>query len=81
MAVIVRRKNTANTFVLIGAGLGAYAAARGNWLFGELAAEEGSDVLPVVAVADAHGEIVWISAHDVEVVTVDGQSPADLLSS
>jgi len=81
MAVIIRRKNKSNRYVLIGAGLGAYAATRGSWLFGQLEAEDGSDVLPVVAAADAEGEIVWIAAEDVEVVSIDGRSPAELLET
>lgn len=81
MATIVRRTTTDEHFVLLGTGLGAYMAAKPHWLFGRLGTEEDSDVLPVVAVATAEGEVRWVAAEEIEVVSVDGQRPRDLIRS
>lgn len=81
MATIVRRRKSDEFYVLIGTGLGAYRATESQWLFGQIAAEEDSDVLPVVAVSDAEGTILWIAAEEIEVVSVDGKTPAELVGA
>ena len=79
MATIVRRRNTDEYYVLLGTGLGAYAEGRAQWLFGALEAEDDSKVISVVAVSTSTGDIRWIPSDEVEVVSIDGRPPADIV--
>ena len=77
MATIVRQKDTGERFVLLGAGLGAYAGGRVEWLYGALEGEDASTVISVVAVSNPQGDIRWIPSDELTVVSVDGRSPAE----
>ena len=80
MATVVKMRNGDEHFVLLGTGLGALAAERVDWLYGDIEAEHGSTVISVVAVADAAGDVRWVPSDQLTVVSVDGQSPAHLIA-
>ena len=79
MATIVRKNSTDETFVLLGTGFGAYKVTKPHWFYGESSSEEESDILPVVMVSDADGNVLWLAADDVTVVSVDGSKPGELI--
>jgi len=80
MATIVRRKDTDEIFLLLGAGLGAYAGGRVEWLYGTLDAESDSTVISVVAVSTPSGEIRWVPSDELIVVSIDGRAPSELIA-
>ncbi len=80
MATIVKRRNSDECFVLLGAGLGAYSGGRVEWLYGTIDAEDDSTVISVVAVSTPSGDIRWIPSDELTVISVDGRSPQEILS-
>lgn len=81
MAVIARVKATGQRAVLIGTGFGAYRSARPSFFFGELAPKEKSGELPVVALCNEDGDVMWVHSKEIEIESVDGVPPADILAS
>ena len=80
MATIVRVKSTSETGILVGTGLGAFRSSRPSWIGGSLFPTEEEGEIQLVALANARGEIGWFVTEDTEVVSVDGQTPAELLA-
>jgi len=81
MATIVRHKETKAHYLLLGAGLAAYKSTRPSALFGNLAPIEESDEIRAVLLAAMDGSMLWIKSEFLEVVSVDGQSPKDILAA
>ncbi len=79
MATIVKKNDTGERFVLLGAGLGAVAGGRVEWLYGALDGEDDSTLISVVAVSTPQGDIRWIPSDELTVVSIDGRSPAGLI--
>ena len=79
MATIVRSKKNQQKFVLLGSGFGAYQSKKPNWFFGDLMADTDQGQYAMVCVCDASGRIGWLESSDVEVVSVEGQSPGSIL--
>ncbi len=79
MAVVVAHNETREQFILLGAGLGAYKATRPSVFFGNLLPTEESGKITMLAVCNAQGQIGWIHSEEIEVIEVDGNSPAELL--
>ncbi len=80
MATIVIETETQTRFLLVGSGFGAYMATRPGMFFGNLAPDETSGRLPMILVSNAGGELFWAESSDFEVLSVDGESPGDLLA-
>lgn len=80
MAVIVKHKESGDQYILLGAGFGAYFASRPSLVFGNLAPTEDSGSVPIVAVCSSEGAIGFLDPDDVEVVSVDGKHPNQLVS-
>jgi len=86
MAVIVRLNysgdglNKGDRFILLGAGYGAFKATRPGVFFGNLSPIEESSEIPMVLVCNASGETAWVKSSHLEVVSVDGVSPSEVLS-
>ena len=80
MAVIVRHRKTDARYVLLDAGFGAYKTSRPGIFFGSLNPDEEAGELPVALVCDAEGETGWLQSENLEVLSVDGESPAAILA-
>ena len=80
MATILRHTRTNKEYVLVGTGLGMFQSTKPHWFLGNLAKEVDDGVHSCVAVADASGSVHWFDSQDMAVVSVDGQSPAELLA-
>ena len=80
MAAIVQSKKTGKRYVVLGAGFGLFKAAHTSPMFGGWFPnkEQGNEQL--LAVCDAQGKPGFIQIADAEVISVDGVSPAELLS-
>ena len=80
MATIVKHKESGKHLILLGAGFGAYKSAS-TYSSGLLLSGSNTDSgeLPMIAVAFSNGEIHWCSSDDVEVISIDGKSPTELL--
>ena len=79
MATIIESIETRKRYVLLGSGYGMYQSKKPNWLFGELLADVDTGDAKVVCAANKDGDIVWLYAEKIQVISVDGQSPNDLL--
>jgi hypothetical protein len=79
MAVIVADKGSAERFVLLGTGYGAFESSRPDLFFGNLMPNEKSGSISVVAVCNADGEIGWVPPESVEVIEVDGKPLSEIL--
>lgn len=79
MATIVKLRNSDKHAILVGVGYGMYESARPNAFFGDWLPSESSGSSQMAAVSTASGEILWCASEDLEVVSIDGQSPASLL--
>ena len=79
MAVIVTHATTGKQYVLIGSGYSSYKEVFNGstaGLFFQNTEEVRSQML---AVCDANGVIAWLPSHEVNVVSIDGLSAAELL--
>ncbi len=75
MATIVEHKETQMRFVLLGTGFGMYRAKAPNMLFGNLLPETEKGFEQVICACKPNGEILWLRAKDVKVISIDGKSP------
>jgi len=81
MAIIVRSKETRRKYVLLGTGYGAFRSTRhGRMWAGQTSATE-ADQHEMIAVCDPDGRIFWLPSAHVEVLTVDGEKPSELLGN
>ena len=79
MSVIVKHIESQEKYVLVGTGFGAYLATRPSVFFGSLVPKEESGQVTMVAVCNREGLIGWIHSNELQVVSVDGRSPAELI--
>jgi len=79
MATIVENLKTKKRYVLLGSGYGMYQSKKPNFLFGDLLADVDTGDSKVVCVSNQNGDIVWFYADKVQVISIDGESPKDLL--
>ena len=79
MAVKVRYKKNGKVYVYLGVGFGMYKSmAAGSYLEAWFPQkDEGQKGM--VALCNEKGEIRWADHGDLEVIDIDGHSPADLL--
>ena len=79
MATILRHLESGRQYILVGTGLGMFRSVKPHWFFGNIGQEKQEGVHPCVAVADASGKLRWFDSEDLELVSVDGLSPAEAL--
>ena len=79
MAVIVIHGTEDEELILLGAGYGAWATARGSAVLGDWmpATERGADEMALVC--DGSGALRWVYTDALTVVSVDGATPAEVL--
>ncbi|MFE5323670.1 hypothetical protein ACFQ88_33795 [Paenibacillus sp. NPDC056579] len=77
MATIVKHKQSGKTYVLIGTGYGAYKAMLPGVFGGSLFPQEESAEIPLAAVSDRYGNMVWMLTEELLVVEVDGRPVGD----
>ena len=80
MAIVVTHKEYEGQFILVGAGYGAVKATRPSLFFGNLAPTEETGEHSLVLLCRDDGRVGWVDSSGVRVVSVDGQSPAAILS-
>ena len=81
MVTMVKHTETGKHSILLGTGLGMYKSARPGVFFGNLNPAIDECVFKVVAVSDQQGYINWFESDKLQVTSVDGHSPAELLES
>lgn len=81
MATVVVHKPTGKRFVIVGSGYGAWATSAPNAWMGNLAPDEHSEHCTLFAVCDEAGEIGWLKSEELQVLTVDGKAPGQLIQS
>ena len=81
MASIVKHKKSEKHFLLIGTGYGAFQSARPGMFFGDLLPTQSEGVTTMVALGFPNGKILWCDSREVELVSVDGKSPSEILSA
>lgn len=79
MATIVKVRGQEDRFVLLGTGFGMMKSARASRLLGDLFPVENAQEATMAALSDAEGRIHWFPSRDLEVISIDGISPADHL--
>jgi len=79
MATIVKLKGKDLHAILLGVGYGMHKSARPSMIFGDLLPNETSGESMMAAVSSADGTILWCRSEDLEVVSVDGIAPSDIL--
>lgn len=80
MATIVENIEDGKRFILLGSGYGAFRSSVSTPIFGNAGEEEVTKgELPLALVSDRDGKAIWIYANAIRVISVDGQSPAELL--
>ena len=80
MAIIVHHVGLKSDFVLVGSGFGAYRSTQKLSILAGFLAEEQYGEFPAVLLCDAEGLLRWAKSTDVEVVSIDGRSPDELLA-
>lgn len=80
MAIIVRYAKNDLLYIYLGAGYGKFKSTRSSFLGGDLFphTQEGSECK--IAVCDDAGKILWGDADDLSVASIDGETPASILS-
>ncbi len=81
MAIIVKHLRTETLYVFLGASYSFFKDSRPSFFGGVLFPHEEEGEFQLAAVCDDTGQICWISVTDLEVVSVDGANPADILNT
>jgi hypothetical protein len=79
MATIVRLKSADKHFIVLGAGFGMFRTASASPVLGGLFPHKKGGEEELLAVTDEEGHAGFLPIGDVVVVSVDGESPADIL--
>ena len=79
MATIVKLKDSGAHAVLVGEGYGQFRTDRADEGWAGWSIAEASGESEMAAVSNATGEILWFSTDHLEVVSIDGESPFELL--
>lgn len=75
MAIIVKRKTTDETFVLLGTGFGKCQSEKPNWLYGNIIPDTDAGEVQIICACNADGDVFWLEAKSVQVISVDGKKP------
>lgn len=81
MAIIIRHVETDARFILLGGGFGAYRSSVPDPLTGIWSPHVDSGEVHAVLVCDFKGHTVWMKSAEIEVVSVDGVSPREVLAA
>lgn len=79
MLAKARWKKNGKVYLFLGVGFGAYKAMAAGNAFQAFSPIEESQEFGMVALCDVDGEIGWVDYTEVEIIEVDGQTPAELL--
>lgn len=79
MATIVESLQDNAVYILLGAGFGAYNTLKPFGLLETLDSNKEPGQISVLAVCDFNGKVGWIRSDQVKVISVDGQSPEEVL--
>ena len=77
MAIIVRYKPNGGEYILLGTGYGVFKSSHPSPVF-KLPVKE-SGTFPLAAICDYRGRIGWVRSANLEVVSVHGETPAEVL--
>ena len=76
MTTIARHRESGSHYLVLGGGYGAQATTTTGWFgFENLKADQ----MPMVLVANQAGDIGWLQSSVLELVSIDGVSPARAL--
>ena len=78
MATIVKHNQTGKRYCLLGAGFGVFQSSKPNMFLGNLMADVEDGEYALVCVCNSKGEIFWLEATQVTVVSIDGQNVQEL---
>ena len=78
MATIVKHNQTGKRYCLLGAGFGVFQSSKPNIFFGNLLADVEDGEYALVCVCDSKGELFWLDATQVTVISIDGQDIQEL---
>ncbi len=81
MTVVVMHKKIEKIYVLIGTGYGTYVNKDASTSFGYLLPYEETGEIPVAAVSDSDGNIIWYPTSELRVIQVDGVNVTDLFNN
>ena len=74
MATIVKHNQTGKHYCLLGAGFGVFQSSKPNVFLGNLMADVEDGEYALVYVCNSKGELLWLDATQVTVVSIDGQN-------
>ncbi len=80
MTTIVTDINTGERYLLLGGGYASDRVERPHVVFGQLAPTVDEAQHSLVLVTNERGQIGWVQASYLQVVSVDGVSPAEALA-
>jgi len=77
MAIIVRNRETHKQYALVGTGYGEFKPSRhGKGWSAPVASEDHHEM---IAVCDATGRVYWLPSAHIDVLSIDGTKPSELL--
>lgn len=79
MATIVRFRGNGGEYILLGGGFGSYRSKTPHVFFGDWAPEDIYAEIPVAFLCDHAGKTGWVRSEQIEVISVDGRSPEEIL--
>ncbi|MFK7972287.1 MAG: hypothetical protein AB8F95_18095 [Bacteroidia bacterium] len=77
MAIIVKHRKTGAKALLIGAGFGAHASARPDFIWGDWSPRKESGTVRTVAICGKNGVVRWVNSSEIIVVEIDGMAVSD----
>lgn len=81
MLTLVRHRENRGLFAVVGAGFGMSATARPGFIGGNLFPAEERAERSVVFVCDRHGTLGSFLMEELEIVLVDGVTPAEAIAT
>jgi hypothetical protein len=78
MPTIVKHLTTGHHYVMLGTGYGIWATARPSRA-SELIIRENKGEAHILHVCDKLGRVLWLRPQEVEIISIDGQAPAEAL--
>ena len=78
MATIVKHNQTGKCYCLLGTGFGVFQSSKPNVFLGNLLADVEEGEYALVCVCNSKGEVLWLDATQVTVVSIDGQNIQEL---
>ena len=78
MATIVKDNQTGKRYCLLGAGFGVFQSSKPSIFLGNLLADVEEGEYALVCVCNSKGEILWLDATQVTIVSIDGQNVQEL---